>query len=202
MALPLHPASAVSALVDEILLDAIHALEERVELGGPEIRNRSIYHCLHVRNHLVAQPASLGRQVDAHSAAVARVAHSRHETVLFHIVQRGYRSIGMNADLLAQFALSQSIVLGQNAQVIPMADGHALARDQRFQGRGVQTMNITDRPSNAPAHVIEDARVLVDRGERALAGPLIAVRSLTSRARRAATPVALPLGTPRRRIPP
>jgi hypothetical protein len=63
-------------------------------------------------------------------------------------------------------------------------------------------MNITDHPSNAPAHIIKDARVLVDREKCALAGPLLAVRSLTSRARRAASSCGLPLGTALRRIRP
>ena len=106
MALPLDPAPAVPAFGHEVLPDAIHDLEERVEIGRREMRDRPIDHCLHVRDHLVAQSASLGRQVDGHSASVVRVAHSLHETVLFHVVQRGHGSIGMNADLVAQFALS------------------------------------------------------------------------------------------------
>ena len=76
-----------------------------------------------------------------------------------------------------------------------MADGHALARDQRLQGRGEQTMNIADQPSHAPARVVKDARILIDRGKRVLASPLIAVCSVTSRARPATRSCALPLGT-------
>src|ERR1700735_2132587 len=105
MTLPLDAALDVSTLRNEIRFDAFDNFEKRVQFGGRDVRNRSKYHGAHLRDHLVAQASSFGRQMDAHSAPVVRVAHALDKTVHFHVIESGYCGIWVNTDLCAQFSL-------------------------------------------------------------------------------------------------
>jgi len=113
--LPLNSALDISALSDEIIFDAFDNFKKRVEFGRRDVRNRPKHHRTHIRDHFISKPSSLGCQVDTHSAPVVRIAHAFNKTVLFHVIQGRHRGIWVNADLLAQFPLIESIEFRQDS---------------------------------------------------------------------------------------